>query len=233
MGKHETPSRATAAQAEALRLGAIKTIGRAPAACGPAIVAVAPARGLCAAFTPVSVVPVGADGYEVVERGYKGRKALKVADVFDAINSAIAKAGTNPPFTRRQIEAARSYAALVEQHAAFGLKGSAIFRDAPGGTGGMDPTERALAMRRKLDQCHRAIGPGVAKEIRRQRPSSRTADGTPKRNITDRDLVDMVCTEGKSLRGALQARGWSAKGDNIRAVYRALFAALDRLAGCF
>jgi len=210
--------------------------GRAPDGCGPEIIAIAPARGVAVAFVPSRIVNVGSNGTAVIDRGYKGRKALQVADIFHQINAAITKAGAKEPFTDRQINAARAYAELTERHQASGLKCSSAFRDdsAGGGCGGRDVLERMLAMRQKLDQCHRAIGSGIAKEIRRQRPSQRAGGGVViKQPIFDRDLVDMVCVQGKSLRGALDARGWGPDRKNINALYRALWAALERLTACF
>jgi len=219
---------------EAARLEAVRQAGTAPDGCGPEIVRVAPARGAAVAFVPSQVVPVGTDGVEVVARGYKGRSALRVADVFDRINAAIARRGARAPFTDRQVAAARAYADLTERHSAAGYGASAAFRDGAGGGDGRDGMDRLLMMRDKLDECHREIGTGIAKEVRRRRPSDRGAPGVKSRRaIFDRDLVDMVCLQGKSLRAALKARGWSVSESNLQAVHAALCAALSRLARCF
>ncbi len=208
--------------------------GTAPDEVGPEIVRIAPARGAAVTFAPARLVNVGTDGTAIVERGHNGRKALQVCDVFDEINRAIRKGGARAPFTPQQISAARAYADLTERHAAGGLTCSSAFRDdVAGADGDLDRTDRLLAMGRKLEQCHRAIGDQVAMPIRRRRPSKRGGATMMKFEITDRRLVDLVALQGKSLRGVLEAQGWSGNAQNLKAVYLALWAALERLARCF
>jgi len=220
-------------EAKVKRIAKAHKAGRVPAECGPEIPE-APARGEAVAFNPARLVAVGNEGYQRVERGYKGRSALQVLDALQKMNRAMAKRRVIG-FTEREMKAASAYVELTERHAAGGLKCSSAFQSTGGGGGGhgRDTMDRLLAMRRKLDECHRAIGSGIAKEVRRIRPSKRGAAGVVKRSIFDRDLVDRVCCGGDSLTTVLRDHGWGDSKENIKAVYHALRAALERLARCF
>lgn len=221
------------AGSEAQRVEAVMGQGAAPDGCGPEIIGIAPARGVAVAFVPSHVVAVGSDGTAVVERGYKGRSALRVLANLEQMQAAMARKGV-VGFTDRQMAAARAYEDLTMRHNGSSIKGSSAFRDSVGGgRGDRDAMDRQLAMRGKLDQCHAAIGSGIAKEVRRRRPSARGDAGVAKRSIFDRALVDQVCLSGKSLTAVLKTHGWSDKGENILSLYAALTGALERLARCF
>jgi hypothetical protein len=132
------------------------------------------------------------------------------------------------PFTPGQVQAGRDYAALSERCAAAGLRCASL--EGLGGGGSVDDwIERVIADMGRLRAMHHRIGGGLAKEVRRVRPS---ATGTGRQMvIRTRVLVDMVCIGERTLSGALRAHGWSDSGKNKIALSAALRAALDRMQG--
>ncbi|MDN3710979.1 hypothetical protein QWZ10_02570 [Paracoccus cavernae] len=90
---------------------------------------------------------------------------------------------------------------------------------------------------REIERLRERIGGGAAMVVRRVRPSKR-ADADlctafrSARIITNRRLVDAVCLDGQSLRGVLEAHGWSTGSKNIVVVKEALAGVLDAMAGC-
>ena len=215
-----------------------------PASCGPEI-PVAPARGPVEEFTPREMVQTEAGNFVSRHAGYQGRTALRVEDAFDKMTRNARKAhdglvarakregkpapaGFVPPFTHGQVSAARDYAALSERCAAFGMSCSSLEAVQRGGGGG----DREAAIFRdfaRLRSLHRRIGSGLAKEVRRHRPST---TGGKRSAIRVRVLVDQVCLGGMTLDEVLEAHGWRSHNDTVRADLRtALCDALDRMQG--
>lgn len=133
-----------------------------------------------------------------------------------------------PPFTHGQVSAARDYAALTERCQSSGLACSSLEALRAGSHGG----DREAAIFRdfaRLKALHRRIGDGLAKEVRRHRPS---ATGGSRSAIRVRTLVDQVCIGGMTLDRVLRAHGWSSRNEVVRADLRnALCGALDRMQG--
>jgi len=213
--------------AEAARIASVKARGAVPAACGDAIPE-APARGTFRMFEPLAHFPAGAAGdYVAKPAGYRGRKALQRADVFDVMAARASSNARPAPFSRSQVATGRYYRDLVERHASAGLQSSSIEAHRVGGSGqGGCFMDAVLRDREEIDRLCRRIGTGSAMVVRRIRPSKRGARVT----IADRRLVDMVCLEDRSISEVLRAHGWSVKGDTVRPLQQALAQALDRMA---
>lgn len=232
-------------QDEAARIAEIKMRGCVPVECGPEI-PMAPGRGPMMRFTPRQIRQTECGSFVSVKTGEAGRDAARVADVFDAMERASLKAhraaevrrasaGQDPQaysvlFTPGQISTARDYAALVERVSASGVKCSSLEAVHSGGGGGGGDREAAIFRDfQRLRALHRRIGDGLAKEVRRIRPSKN--GGVKRRVIYVRRLVDMVCLGDMSLHEVLNKHGWEKKGDAIKALRAALCAALDRMQG--
>ncbi|MDE4272968.1 hypothetical protein PXK58_00840 [Phaeobacter gallaeciensis] len=221
------PSGVARLQEEAERIAAIKARGAVPVQCGDAIPD-APARGAFRVFTPMQLCPVGSEGYEAQPAGYRGRSAIRNADVFDVMAAKAASKGKPPPFSPGQVSMARHYRDLVERHQCAGLRCSSVEALRSGGDGqGGGFMDAVLRDRDEIDRLRRRVGTGCAIEVRRVRPSKRGS----RVSITNRRLVDMVCIEDRSLRDVLQFHGWSVYGETIKAVRVALGGVLDAMAG--
>jgi hypothetical protein len=189
------------------------------------IIGDAPGRGEVVPFVPTVMLPDGQGGWKSVEMGYRGKSAIRMADVFDAMADQGARAGGAAPFTAAQIDVGREYAAITERVANGGLKLSSIGGGASGTGGRRDFMDAYAADCETLRRWHRRIGTGVSLQVRRLRPSERGS----RWNITDRTLVDMVCLGGKTLSEVLVAHGWSVYDGSRRAARGALCDALDRM----
>lgn len=227
---------------EATRVAATLAAASAPPGAFETPQPAAPARGADAfrAFDDrTRATPGGA------ERRVNEVRALRLGDAFDrmrdaawaahvrAENHARARKLDLPvwrePFGIGQIDAGRAYAALSERVEASGLKCASLeaLSQAASGTG--DREAAIFDDIRALRVQHARIGPGLARAVRRHRPS---ATGGPRRAITVRRLVDMVCLGGATLDGVLEAHGWVQINGTIRADLRhELCAALDRMRG--
>lgn len=133
-----------------------------------------------------------------------------------------------PPFTHGQVAAARDYAALTERCDASGVSCASLEAVGRGSGGG----DREAAIFRDFDRLrslHRRIGDGLAKEVRRHRPS---ITGGKRSAIRVRVLVDMVCLGNLTLDEVFDRHGWTQKNGSMRADLRAaLCKALDRMQG--
>lgn len=212
-----------AALPEAERIAKVKAAGSVPDACGPEI-SPAPARGGVQAVNFVMLYPDGEGGYKPQAAGFQGRKALRVTDAFDAMAVAAIKAGGRPAFNAGQVAIARHYAALHERHACAGVKCSSLEAQG-GGSGNGGFMDAVIADAQELAALRARIGGGIAKPVRRQRP---TVTGSRKA-IFDRALVDQVCLEGRTIGEVMQAHGWACKGQLRGLLQKALANALDRM----
>ena len=239
---HDIRTGETADLSEADRLSAtlvaINNAASPPWQCGDAI-PVAPARGPILRFTPAELVPDGEGGVKPELMGYRGRDGGRVRDVFDkmvdqARNAHAArgkKAGTfEPPFTWGQVQAARDYAALSERVASSGVKCSSMESLSRSGSGG-GREEAIFDDIARLRSLHRRIGDGLAKQLRRHRPSASSAGPDPRKSITARRLIDQVCLSGHTLKEILAASGWAVNAKIIGGLRVELCAALDRMQG--
>ena len=248
--------RATA-EDEAARIAAIKARAQPPESVGPDIIA-APARGPMQVFVPREMVVTDAGNLVSRRAGYKGRDGARVADAFDLMTMNAIKAHPKviaaarrdydervapmpqksapafvepafvPPFTHGQVAAARDYAALTERCNASGMSCASL--EAVGrGSGGGDREAAIFRDISRLRALHRRIGDGLAKEVRRHRPS---ATGGKRSAIRVRTLVDMVCLGNLTLDEVFERHGWGKVDGRVRADLRAaLCAALDRMQG--
>jgi hypothetical protein len=207
---------------EADRMAALKAQAVAPESCGPEI-PVAPARGEVLAV-PVMAMQMGEAGPVLVHVGFRGRDPARALDVWDQMARQAARAGGAEPFTRAQVAAGRAYGALVERHSARGLRGISVetMMAGRGGQGGGGYLEALLLERARLDALVRAIGDGVALEVRRV---SRRARGV----VTVRALVDGLCLHGVALADLLRRAGWDTNGATIEAARDKVAQALDRM----
>lgn len=217
-------------QAERAAVERIKARATPPEACGDAI-PVAPARGVMRAFVPREVVRTDAGNFRAVRTGYAGRLAARECDAFDLMTvqaqRRAGKAAFALPFTEAQVAAGRSYAALVERCEAAGIKCASLEGGHRGdGNGGRE--EAICDDLARLRRAEARIGDGLAKEVRRVRPSRR---GPGARPIRVRDLVRAVCCGRQTLAEVLRAHGWRPTGKSVAALRAALCGALDRLYG--
>lgn len=223
------------------RVDAVKRGGLAPMEVGPEVVLIAPARGPVIASRPIQFVPEGAHAFRMVEAGYRGRSNMREEDVFDRMCAQVKRrdAKADMPFTKKQINTARDYRALYEWVQAAGVKCSSIGRDAAGGGGRVDFMDIYAQQSARLRWADRRIGDGVAKEVRRVRPSKAgrvTIDEGALRKIdrvliTRRKLVQMVCIADRSLSAVLEFHQWSVTGENRKTLRAALWSILDDLSG--
>ncbi len=225
-------------QAEADRLRKMIKAATPPETCGGEI-PVAPARGPMLRFTPREMVPTASGGMVARRSGWLGRDAARVADVFDLMLAQALKAhqrqtggpeGFVAPFNAGQISAARDYAALSERCAASGVKCSSLEALAQrGGGGGGDREAAMLRDFRRLRSLQARIGDGLAREVRRIRPSDRGEARC--QAIRVRRLVDLVCLGDKSLSAVLKLHGWVPSTAARAGLRQALCGALDRMQG--
>lgn len=218
-------TRDTNLSAEAQRISDIKASGHVPIECGDAIPA-APARGPVRSFDPIARYPDGKDGYVLKSSGYRGRKALALADPFDQLRYYAARARKPAPFTKLQEDAGRHYRDLTLDLQSRGFAHSSLCSTPRGSSSGRDFMERYSDDQRQLLALQHRIGNGVALPVRRLRPSERGS----KRGILDRDLVDLFVLHEKTLSDILLKHGWKANGKTRATLLAALGATLDRLA---
>lgn len=219
---HADPFGAT----EAERLSSIRARAMPPERCGPDMPA-APARGEVVAFSPMAMQPVGEDGYELQHAGWRGRDALRASDAFDRMEAQARRAGARVAlFHPAQIAQGRTYAALIERHAARGVRCVSVETMLAGRSGGQGGgfVEVLLSESEVIDRLHAAIGGGVALAVQRVRREGR-------RSIPVRALVDAVCLEGLTIDAVLARHGWPQYGDATALARTSLAAALDRMTG--
>lgn len=208
---------------ESDRIAGLKARAVPPERCGPAIAA-APARGPMCAFAPMEMRR-GADGYVLAHAGYRGRDAARAADAFDRMGQQAGRRGGAVPFTKAQIGAGRTYAALVERHSAVGVKGISVetMLAGRGGGGGEGFMDAVLAEGQMIGGLQSAIGEGWALEITRASRRKRVP-------LTVRELVDRVCLKDQTISEVLAACGWGVYGETVIWARDALTSALDRMA---
>lgn len=220
-------------------LGEITDAAIPPWQCSGAI-PVAPARGPVERFTPFELVLDGKGGLKSELMGYRGRDGARVRDVFDEMvdqaRRAHARKGktadpSEPPFTYGQVQAGGDYAALTERCNASGVKCSSLESLHHSGSGGSGREEAMFADFARLRALHRRIGNGLAKQLRRYRPSTTSTGPDPRKSITARRLVDQICLSERTLKEILKAEGWTVNAKIIRDLRTELCAALDRMQG--
>lgn len=250
--------RMTETERLARTIPAIKKAATPPWQCGDRI-PVAPARGPVHRFEPTVLVPDGKGGLDVKPDGYRCRSGARCIDVFDVmVNQArrahegrvraydaetrkmardglkIDKRKAPPfvaPFTWGQVQIARDYAALVERCAASGVKCSSLESLRQASSSGGDREAAIFADFARLRALHRRIGSGLAKKMRRQRPSESSSGPDRRKTIACRRLVDLVCLGEVPLEKILKEHGWTGNGHQIRDLRSELCMALDRMQG--
>lgn len=214
------------AQAEAARLAEILDLAAPPEEMAAA--PVAPARG------PMRLVPnwVVSSGGTRLRDGAHWEEACALSQMIERARRRHEARGDGSefvaPFTPGQVSIAATYRVLTERHAAGGVRCSSLeaLRAAQVGSGG-EFIDAYIEVGRKLAVLHRRIGPGLAMQLRRIRPSSRGS----RVSIANRRLVDMVCLGGMSIDDVLGAHGWNVDGTTRRGARDALAAVLDRMIG--
>ncbi|PWE32768.1 hypothetical protein DDZ14_08455 [Maritimibacter sp. 55A14] len=220
------------ARDEAMRLAALARDGSAPAVCGPALVRIAPARGLLIPWMP-RAQHQGADGeHRAVDDGFDGRHAARVGDAFDRMQDAADRAAgkgrvATPLFTPGQVAMGRYYRTLKERHASAGVRGQSLETVSGGGGSGGEFIDAVLMDRQRIAAIEARVGSGMAMVMRRMRPSDRGSRAA----IPDMRLVAMVCLEDQSIGDVLRAFGWSIKAETRAKARAALCSALDRMQG--
>lgn len=211
----------------AARLDALRARGEVPEACGSDI-PVSPARGAFRVFEPVALYPKGEDDWEAKPSGYRGRKAVRLADAFDVMGAAASRKGRAAPFSPTQVAMGRFYRALFERYEAAGPRCASLETSGGGGGGGAGSyIDAVLRDRDRIEALRSRIGHGSALVVRRIRPSARGSRST----IFDRRAVDMVCLSDATCADVLRAHGWSVSGDTVGKIAQAVAAALDRMCG--
>lgn len=230
--------RACRAEMEEQERARLMAMATAPERCSDRI-PLAPARGRVAEFRESRTMPdvASADGYKVVEEAYRNGAPGRCRDVFDVMTDYATRRGGTAPFTIGQVEAGRAYRDLHQRVAAAGVKGSAAFSTETRGKGKVDFMDAYIADLDVLQAFHRAIGRGIAKEVRRGSPvpegKVRIGDEElariGRKLITVRELVDAVCLAEKPLGAVLKAHGWRVSGKNQKPLLAALRAAMERM----
>ena len=213
---------------EGARIAAARNAGFVPAEAGPEIPA-APARGPVRMFDVLAAYPVGDSAHEYKPAGYRGRKTLQCADVFDVMAAKAARHRKRFFLSNAQVTMARHYRDLVERHACAGMRGSsieAVSQRGSGGSGG-EFIDAVLADGQEIQRLRNRIGTGSALVVRRNRPSSRGS----RSSITDRRLVDIVCLEDGTISNVLKSHGWANYSKLTKALQLALGKTLDRMMG--
>jgi len=212
----KSPSRVAAERrAERGRIAVLKAYGTAPTTTGHDVHPVAPARGRVTDWMPRGVVPDGKGDWRIEEQGYRGRRALRRLDSLDRI------AGLSPG----QIEAGRLYAALTEKVASGGVKCSTAAIMGEGSGDGPGFMEAYIEDVKRLRRLQAAIGPGFAMEGRRER------EGSARRPIRARVLVDMICLGGAAPGQVLRRHAWAENATTRKALREALAEVLERVRG--
>ena len=219
------------------RVRAVLDAARPPSECGPEI-PVAPGRGPMQSFVHREMVLTDAGNYTLRRAGYAGRCTARVADGFDVMTEQArrshARKGKDappfiPPFTNGQVAIGRDYAALTERCASAGVKCSSMESFSGGGSQGGDREAAIFRDLQRLRAFHARIGQGLAKEIRRTRPSANGGD--QRQAIHTRRLVDMVCLGGYTLKKILTIHHWQPNANVIKGLRADLCRALDRMQG--
>lgn len=200
-----------------------------PEGVGEAIVRHAPARGPVEVFEPREMAITEAGNLRERRSGWLGQKALRRADAFAVMQAQCARRwkgdGAVPAlFTAAQLHAGRTYGALVERHAAAGMRCSSV--EASLGGGGGCYIDALVAEADRLARMREAIGPGYALD-----PGAAAPHRDRRRPVRVRVLVDAVCVEDRTLSDVMAAHGWARKGQTRERLRTALCAALDRLYG--
>ena len=203
---------------------------------------VAPARGamrfadnVAAADEPLLLSNRGEWQVRAVFDGQRWEGDCRLSDMNAQAWRAHVKAGGDEagfvaPFTPGQIQMGQHYAMLVERYDAGGMKCTTIGGSTGGGSGG-DFMDAYLKVGDELRLIRSRIGAGQAMAVRRVRPSARGEDAVPRRGISDRALVDMVCLGGMDMTAVLEAHGWNEQTKHRVALRAALSACLDRVQG--
>ncbi len=212
------------------RLCIIRAAGQVPESCGPAL-AEAPARGPLRVFDILASVEDSQGNTVLRPAGFLGRKTAQRLDAFGVMAAQAGRKG-GAGLTASQIGMGRIYAALVQDHDSVPVRGISVEAMSGGGRGTAEGfTDHRLDQARRIDRLRQRIGTGCAIAVRRIRPSARGTDAAPRRNISDRELVDLVCLHDMTISDVLRHHGWSVKGETVRAATQALAAALDRMIG--
>ncbi|TNF19155.1 MAG: hypothetical protein EP318_15480 [Rhodobacteraceae bacterium] len=201
---------------EARRIAEVRARGVVPGDCGP--VSEAPARGAFTVTDTQAMYPDGQDGWVQKPAGYRGRKTLAQMDPLDVLEALARKRMFSPT----QKAMARHYRSLTQDYATKGVRCSSLERSGGGGDG-TGYIEAVLRQSRELDLLHARIGRGVVLPVKRE--------GSNRRPITARELVDGICIYGRTPTDVLKANGWAAKGAQRAHVVAALREALDRMTG--
>lgn len=222
---------------ESLSRAEVLARGSVPAECGPDI-GVAPARGPVCVFTPLEVQKTASGNMRVAKSGHydpqRGetapRRGLRRADAFDVMQArsdARARGRKVAPvalFTTAQIEAGRTYAALVESLSAAGCGLSQLERGGGSATAGVN--EAVIDKLDRLGAMRAAIGTGWAIARDRVDPGR-----DPRKPIRVRVLVDLVCIEAGTLTDVLRRHLWPNASRTQALLRESLAGALDRLYG--
>lgn len=207
---------------EAARLAASRPAKR-PRSVSDFVLAVPARRPLVAVpqFETV-ITPTGSYVRRTTEHG---EHPARETDVFDRmIAGAAARGGSD--LTEGMVRAGRFYAALVERLASSGIRCSSlealVHRQAGGGSW-IDAVIRDSRRRKAIEA---AIGDGLALD-----PSGARAhlDRAAQRQVTDRDLVRLVCIGQLTAGQVCRATGWAENTRNRRQLMNHLCAALDRM----
>lgn len=219
---------------EAQRMAVVRASGAVPVDCGDAIPE-APARGAMRAFHAYDSYPDGAEGSVLKPSGFLGRKTAQVADAFDRMRHQAQRRSGRFALTVSQVQMGREYSTLVRDRDSGAVRGISIETMLGGGSRGGTRegfTDHRLDISRRIDRLQGRIGQGCGLAIRRVRPSKRGDGKDMRRNIPDRQLVDLVCLDEElTVSEVLRRFGWSVKGDTVSAATAALAAALDRMIG--
>ncbi|SDE90509.1 hypothetical protein [Limimaricola pyoseonensis] len=205
------------------RVQALLAQAQPPADCSPEIHA-APGRGPMRVLRQYETV-MTQSGLRTRRATAEGFHPAATVDAFDRMELQARRRDPEgqPLFTVAQVEAGRTYAALVERVEAAGVRCSSIEGQDRAGDGSASWIDALIHDIQRYRGMLRAIGDEVVLT-----PQRRRADD-PRRTIRARQLVDAVCIEGRTSAEVRKAQGWGNARSANAALIDGLTGALDRL----
>ena len=206
---------------EAERIDILHVAAAPPAALADSLPA-APARGAFRTYPIVIMEPVGPGQY----RPRKGT-GVSVMDAFDRMAGSAARSKSTCGLTLSQVSMARRYGELCRAIRDGASPRSCLDFTPKGAGGGLSFLEVRLMWRDEITTLQNRSGDGIARPVRRIRPSARGSRAA----IRDRSLIDMVAIDDLTVAEVLRRHGWARDDKTVRDLTAALADICDRMMG--
>lgn len=211
--------------ADADALASVRALGAVPDGCSAEIIN-APARGPLVKVQPFTLHIDAKGEAKRMYMPFRSGHPARVGDVWDKMEEQARKTGGGFLFEVGQVEAAREYRDVYERYHSSGLSGSSL-EVLSGKSGAGSVSEAVHQDAERLRYWHRVVGPGLAKDVRRVRPSHRGKRVA----IRHLDLVERVCVGQMTVVEVLLACGWQKYGEAVKDLRGQLCLCLDRMRG--